>query len=71
MREGLFSFYKDESGAVSVDWVVLSVSVICLGCLAVMTASDGTFGLADSISKATAETEVLSGGQQVDKDGGS
>lgn len=58
MREGIFSFVRDESGAVSTDWIVLTFGVICLGCLAVITASDGTFGLADSISKTTAETEL-------------
>lgn len=67
MREGITSFVKDESGAVSVDWIVLTFGVICLGCLAVMTASDGTFGLADSISNATAGTEVSGGGATTDR----
>ncbi|MEM6481429.1 MAG: hypothetical protein AAF922_14305 [Pseudomonadota bacterium] len=58
MQEGIASFIKDESGAISADWIVLTFGVICLGCLAVVTASDGTFGLADSIRNATAGTEV-------------
>lgn len=58
MNEGIVSFAKDESGAISADWIVLTFGVICLGCLAVVTASDGTFGLADSIRNATAGTDV-------------
>ncbi|MEM9844618.1 MAG: hypothetical protein AAF965_07440 [Pseudomonadota bacterium] len=67
MREGVVSFLNDETGAVSVDWIVLSFGVICLGCLAVMTASDGTFGLAESIGRATAETEVSTGVTSTDR----
>lgn len=61
MQEGLKTFIRDESGAISADWIVLCFGVICLGCLAVMTASDGMFGLADNIRQSTADTDVSSG----------
>lgn len=58
MKERKTSFIRDESGAISVDWVVLCAAVACLGCLAVLTASDATFGLADSIRSATSDAAV-------------
>lgn len=58
MRNLLHKFARDEAGVVSVDWIVMCGSVLCIGCLAVGTASDGTFGLADSIKDAVADTHV-------------
>ncbi|MEM6375742.1 MAG: hypothetical protein AAF689_18610 [Pseudomonadota bacterium] len=58
MRKFCQTFFEDESGAISVDWIVLTVGVVCLGCLAVLTAQDGTFGLADSIRNVTSETGI-------------
>ena len=60
MLDDLRNFLSDESAVVSVDWIVLGVSVICLGCLTVGTARDGTFGLADSI-KTSVETKSVNG----------
>lgn len=59
MRNRLRRFARSEEGAVSVDWVVMCASIVCFGCLAVATASDGTFGLADSISDAVSTQEVV------------
>lgn len=58
MSGHLVSFLNDEDGVVSVDWIVLAASVICLGCLAVGTASDGTFGLAESIASSVESQDV-------------
>ena len=60
MLDDLRNFLSDESAVVSVDWIVLGVSVICLGCLTVGTARDGPFGLADSI-KTSVETKSVNG----------
>ncbi len=60
MLNHLRNFLNDDTGVVSVDWIVLGFSLICLGCLAVGTARDGTFGLADSI-KTTVETKTVEG----------
>ncbi|KRS14275.1 hypothetical protein XM53_00635 [Roseovarius atlanticus] len=60
MIDHLGRFLKDDSGVVSVDWIVLGFSVICLGCLTVGTARDGTFGLADSI-KTSVESKSVEG----------
>ena len=35
------TFRKDEAGAVTVDWVVLTAAVVGLGIAAVATVSDG------------------------------
>lgn len=60
MLDHLRNFLTDDAGVVSVDWIVLGFSVICLGCLTVGTARDGTFGLADSI-KTSVETKTVEG----------
>ncbi|MFN3209600.1 MAG: hypothetical protein ACE369_11500 [Roseovarius sp.] len=58
MQPHLRSFLSDDSGVVSVDWIVLCFSVICLGCLTIGTARDGTFGLADTIGTSVETTKV-------------
>lgn len=58
MLDGLVGFLNDESGVVSVDWIVLAFGLICFGCLTVGTASDATFGLSDSIATSIETKEV-------------
>jgi Flp pilus assembly pilin Flp len=53
------NFRKDEDGAVTVDWVVLTAAVVGLGVAGVATVSDGVDTLAGNI-----ETEV--GGKDID-----
>lgn len=60
MLDHLRNLLTDDTGVVSVDWIVLGFSVICLGCLTIGTARDGTFGLADSI-KTSVETKTVEG----------
>lgn len=36
MRKPLFRFYQDQSGAVTVDWVVLTAAIVGLGLLVLM-----------------------------------
>ncbi len=44
------TFAADESGAVTVDWVVLTAAVVGLGFAVLTAASDGMGKLATSIS---------------------
>ncbi len=43
-------FFADESGAVTVDWVVLTAAIVGLGIAVLTSVSGGTTTLADSIS---------------------
>jgi len=43
-------FYKDESGAVTVDWVVLTAAIVGLGIAVLTSVGNGTTSLADKIS---------------------
>lgn len=44
------NFKKDEDGAVTVDWVVLTAAIVGLGIAVLTSVSGGTTGLADKIS---------------------
>jgi Flp pilus assembly pilin Flp len=43
-------FRTDESGAVTVDWVVLTAAIVGLGVAVMTTVRSGTTGLAGKIS---------------------
>ncbi len=49
MKKILKRFAIEESGAVTVDFVVLTASITTLGLVVVTTFSSGTTGLADEI----------------------
>lgn len=44
------AFLKDESGAVTVDWVVLTAAIVGLGLAVLTSVSGGTTSLANKIS---------------------
>ena len=44
------AFLKDESGAVTVDWVVLTAAIVGLGIAIMTTVGGGTQDLADVVS---------------------
>ena len=44
------AFLKDESGAVTVDWVVLTAAIVGLGIAVLSTVGAGTTDLADKVS---------------------
>ncbi|MGV6812031.1 MAG: Flp family type IVb pilin [Brevirhabdus sp.] len=46
----LFKFAKDESGAVTVDWVVLTAAIVGLGAVVLSTVSGGVNDLASDIA---------------------
>jgi Flp pilus assembly pilin Flp len=48
----LFKLHKDESGAVTVDWVVLTAAIVGLGIAIIATVRTASSGLANKISTA-------------------
>ena len=42
-------FHKDEAGAVTVDWVVLTAAIVGLGMVVMVSVGGGITGLGDSI----------------------
>ena len=44
------NFKRDEDGAVTVDWVVLTAAIVGLGIAVLTSVSGGTTGLANKIS---------------------
>ncbi|MEP4196890.1 MAG: hypothetical protein ABJL99_14780 [Aliishimia sp.] len=49
MKKQIVSFLQDDSGAVTVDWVVLTAAVVALGVAATAVITGGATSLADSI----------------------
>lgn len=52
------NFVRDEDGAVTVDWVVLTAAIVGLGIAVLTSVSSGTTSLADKISSNLAAKEV-------------
>jgi len=51
-------FVRDESGAVTVDWIVLTASLVMLGMAAAYMVGANIPGLADTISAHLSNTDV-------------
>lgn len=49
LRKLFKNFKADESGAVTVDWVVLTAAIVGLGMVVMKTVGGGIEGLGDSI----------------------
>jgi len=54
----LFNFLKNEDGAVTVDWVVLTAAIVGLGIAVMASVGDGTTQLSDTISSNLASQEI-------------
>ena len=52
------NFLKDESGAVTVDWVVLTAAIVGLGIAVLSSVGKGTTTMADKISTHMATQSV-------------
>ena len=52
------AFLNDESGAVTVDWVVLTAAIVGLGIAVLTSVGNGTTSLADTISGHMATRDV-------------
>lgn len=43
------TFFQDETGAITVDWVVLTAAIVGLGVAILALIGDGTMSLADKL----------------------
>ncbi len=55
------NFKNDESGAVTVDWVVLTAAVVALGFLVMNSVTTGVGALAENISSEVGAISVTAG----------
>ncbi len=53
----MINFLTDESGAVTVDWVVLTAAIVGLGIAVVATIAPGAVALGDKISESLSTLE--------------
>ncbi len=53
-------FFADESGAVTVDWVVLTAAIVGLGIAVLTSVSGGTTNLAGDIASELSSTTIAS-----------
>jgi len=53
------TFSRDEDGAVTVDWVVLTAAIVGLGIAVLTSVSGGTTSLADKISSELGTMTIL------------
>ena len=60
MRKMVQKIWFDESGAVTVDWVVLTAAIVGLGIAVLTSAGGGTTALADKVSSSLAAGTVSS-----------
>jgi len=58
MLNSIQYWLRDESGAVTVDWVVLTAGVVGLGLAAVQSAELGIASLSDDIAVGVASIDV-------------
>ena len=58
----LFNFLKNEDGAVTVDWVVLTAAIVGLGIAVMASVGDGTTQLSETISSELATQEIATYG---------
>lgn len=56
------NFQNDESGAVTVDWVVLTAAIVGLGIAVVASVRGGVVGLGGNISTALSGATVVTPG---------
>ncbi|WP_224813877.1 hypothetical protein [Hasllibacter sp. MH4015] len=53
------NFLSDESGAVTVDWVVLTAALVGLGLAVISVVSGGVENLSNDIGQSLADTDPL------------
>lgn len=59
MRNVAIRFLKDESGAVTVDWVVLTAAIVGLGVAVIATVSGGALDQAAGLGANLEERTVI------------
>lgn len=60
MKTLLRNFLKSESGAVTVDWVVLTAGIVGLGISAIALVQNSTNGLSERVGNAVAVSQMSS-----------
>lgn len=63
-------FVRDEDGAVTVDWVVLTATILMIGMFASFTVTGNIPGLANKMSEVVSGMPVGPGGGNSGGDGG-
>ena len=58
MTELLKSFFRDDSGAVTVDWVVLTAAIVGLGFAVITTIGRGAIDTSTGLGTVLANKEV-------------
>ena len=64
MTNFMNKFLKDEDGAVTVDWVVLTAAIVGLGVAGISSVQSGVVGLAGSIGSAVNDDTWVGSGVQ-------
>jgi len=59
MAHAIKTFFSDESGAVTVDWVVLTAALVGLGLAVMSVVSGGIENLSTDIGQALTDTDPL------------
>ncbi|NNE81824.1 MAG: hypothetical protein HKN18_16270 [Silicimonas sp.] len=58
MRAYIYSFLNSESGAVTVDWVVLTAAIVGLGVLVITTVAGGALDHTSGLNNHLANADV-------------
>lgn len=58
MVHGVTDFLKDDSGAVTVDWVVLTAAIVGLGVAVITSIGSGTNSLASKVGSTFSSATV-------------
>ena len=63
MNKMINNFFADESGAVTVDWVVLTAAIVGLGLVVMNTVGAGIEGLGTVVATDLTTTDFTYGGR--------
>ena len=61
IRSLMKRFHRDEDGAVTVDWVVLTAAIVALGVAVLLAVTDSTNDLAGKIGEAILSVDPTGG----------
>ncbi|WP_425041069.1 hypothetical protein [Primorskyibacter sp. S187A] len=62
MRQKLFDFLRDEDGAVTVDWVVITAAVVGMSAISFAAIEDSSFSLMSAAGAAVDGENDFGGG---------
>ena len=64
------NFVKEESGAITVDWVVLTAALVGLGLAVLTVVGDGVNSSANATADAMADDQTIMAAANVTRNGG-